>query len=518
MGKQLSRRKFIGGALVAGTGLAGAGVLSACSGTASASQGPGVPARWDYEAEFVVLGSGCAGMYAAIYAANKDLSVLLLEKQPEETAGGDSRCNAAYFPKASVDANLTLGVNSFGEASEDWAYDIEDEGMAAIDWLIDHGCEWIDQPYSFMKGYGPSVYFALRDAMYDAGVEVMYETPAKEIILNADGEVIGVRAEEDGTPIVVKAKKGVLVATGSYTCNKQMISDFHMPGKDMYSVGSPYLTGDGLIMAANIGAKLSKMSKGLEYFSLVSKKASEEIGTGIFCNPPETNTLIYVNGHGKRFMDEHTSLVHSKSTLPLFQYSGSMVECRAGTAHYDNDVIYEIVDQAAFDSGTLGNAGSSSSWAMFFDEDNHGYIWSYDNIEELNKGWIVKADSIEALAPEIGINAEVLAESVRSYNAGCAAGSDEFGRNPETLVPLGDGPYYAIELAPSMIYTIGGLTTDDWGRTLNWNNEPIPRLYSAGNIGNSSIYLQPLAVNGSMAQGIIAARDVFELSSWDEQD
>ncbi len=518
MGEQLSRRSFIGGALAAGAGLVSAGALSACSGSAAAAQGPGVPAQWDKEAEFVVLGSGCAGMYAAIEAADWGLSVLMLEKQPEETAGGDSRCNAAYFPKASVDANLTMGINSFGEASEDWAYEIEDEGMAAIDWLIDHGCEWIDQPYGFMKGYGPSVYTALRDAMYEAGVEVLYETPAKELIQNASGEVIGVKAEANGELINVKAKKGVLIATGSYTCNKQMISDFHLPGLDLYSIGSPFLTGDGLIMAGNIGAKLSKLSKGLEFMTLVSKKASEEIGTGIFCNAPVTATMIYVNGHGKRFMDEYTSLTHSKSTLPLFAFSGSMVECRSATAHYDNEVIYEIVDQAAFDSGSLGNAGSSCSWAMFFDADNYGYVWSYDNQEELKKGWIVKADTIEALAQTIGLNPQVLAETVQTYNDGCAAGIDEFGRNASNLAPLGEGPYYAIEVAPSIIYTIGGLTTDDWGRTLNWNNEPIPRLYSAGNVGNSSIYLQPLAVNGSMAQGIIAARDVIELDSWDERD
>lgn len=68
-------------------------------------------------------------------------------------------------------------------------------------------------------------------------------------------------------------------------------------------------------------------------------------------------------------------------------------------------------------------------------------------------------------------------------------GVDAFGRNPEKMAPLGDGPYYAIELAPSIIYTIGGLTTDEYGRTLTWRNEPIPRLYSAGNIGNVVTYM-----------------------------
>ena len=121
----------------------------------------------------------------------------------------------------------------------------------------------------------------------------------------------------------------------------------------------------------------------------------------------------------------------------------------------------------------------------------------------------------EDIAEAIGISAEKLQASIDKYNADCAAGVDAFGRNPEKMAPLGDGPYYAIELAPSIIYTIGGLTTDEYGRTLTWRNEPIPRLYSAGNIGNVVTYMQPIAVNGCWGQAGVAISSIAELEPWD---
>lgn len=89
-------------------------------------------------------------------------------------------------------------------------------------------------------------------------------------------------------PLNVKAHYGVLLATGAYTMNKELMANFHLMGMDYFSVGSPHLTGDGLIMAGELGAKLSKLAKGYEIMYLTSKAASKEIGTGMFCLPPTT--------------------------------------------------------------------------------------------------------------------------------------------------------------------------------------------------------------------------------------
>jgi hypothetical protein len=245
---------------------------------------------------------------------------------------------------------------------------------------------------------------------------------------------------------------------------------------------------------------------------MASVAASEEIGTGVTTAIPAPS-LIFVNGQGERFMNEYENLTHSKKTLALFDFDGSFADCLSGAAHYPNKKIYEIFDQACFDAGSLGNTNTPWTWAVHLDD--RKYIWSKDNKAELEKGWIIKADTVEELADKIGIDAEALAASVAAYNEECASGVDAFGRAAENLAPIGEGPYYAMELGVSFTYTIGGLMADIHGRTLNWRNEPIGRLYSAGCVGMGT-YLSTVGINGSMAQGYIAAEDAVALNPWEE--
>lgn len=517
--QNLSRRNFLQGAVLAGAGLTGAGMMAACTKT-EAGDGDGSLAvtgddrAWEAEADIVILGSGCAGMYGAYHAADAGLSVILLEKQPEETAGGDTRCMGGYMNRKNMTMDLLMNSYSFGDVDEEWAEKIVDMSLDTVDFLLDNGCEWEAGEDGFLKGNGPAVYECLRDAMLTQDIDVRYETPASELIQNGAGEVIGVVATSNGQPLNFKAKRAVLVATGAYTCNKQLIWDFNFPGIDMYSISSPHLTGDGLLMAAKLGARIGKVSKGLEFDAFVSKTASEAIGTGIEMLKPPTPSLIYVNGEAKRFQDEYLNMQHSKTTLPCTDFTGSMAEYRAGEAHYDNGIMWEVFDQAAFDSGSVGNTTSNMTWANVIPSE--GYIWSDDNKAELDKGWILKADTLEELAGLMGVDPAVLAETVATYNAGCEDGEDAFGRNPDMLIPLGSGPYYAVELGISMLYTIGGLMTDANGRTVDWSNNPIPRLYSAGNVGTVGSYLAAIAARGNMAQALMAVQDIQTLDAWDE--
>lgn len=225
---------------------------------------------------------GAGGMYGAIVAQENGLTPIVLEKQPEATAGGDLRVSGGYLLPIATDPELMVGSASFGEANEEWADAVDELGTEAIDWVIDHGCEWANGvEYMQVEGGGVAIYECLRDNMVDAGIECLYETPAVKLITNAAGEVIGVTGESAGQQINVKAKQGVLVATGSYTMNKELMANFHIPGIEYYPTGSPYLTGDGLIMAGDLGAKLSRLAMGVEYNGLCSKGASEEVGLAV---------------------------------------------------------------------------------------------------------------------------------------------------------------------------------------------------------------------------------------------
>ena len=155
------------------------------------------------------------------------------------------------------------------------------------------------------------------------------------------------------------------------------------------------------------------------------------------------------------------------------------------------------------------------TWANIFEGVDNGYVWSEDNQAELDAGFIVKADTLDALAGEIGVDAANLKASVESYNAACASGEDAFGRPADAMVAIGAGPYYAMELAVATLYSMGGLTTNDQGQTINWSNEPIPRLYSAGNVGMVGPYLEPTAINGAWGQAALAIDHIATLDDWD---
>lgn len=507
----LSRRNFLkGGAAVAALGgFALAGCTNNQEGVPVASTGTTDEMAWDKEADVVILGSGLAGMYGAITAANAGASVIILEKQDEDTAGGDGRCNGGVIYDLLVGADGLMGASTFGKADPNWAYAMEEAGLGAKEWLVENGINWMDEGGTLVEGNGPAIYECLLEGVNAAGVEVLYETPGHSLIVGDDGEVHGVRGGTNGD-LNVKANKGVIIATGSYACNEQMMSDFNYPGLKLYSTGSPYNTGDGIVMAGEVGARLGNLAKDVELNMLASVPASEEMGTGITTNIPAPS-LIYVNGQGERFMNEYEYLTHSKNTLSLFDFSGAFMDCLSGTAHYPNKTIYEVFDQACFDAGTLGNTNGTWTWAVHLDD--RQYIWSKDNTAELEKGWIIKADTLEELAEKIGVDAVALTASVAAYNEGCAANADAFGRIGEQLGAIGEGPYYAMELGVSFTYTIGGLVTDAQGRTLNWRNEPIGRLYSAGCVGMNTD-LSTVGINGSMAQGCIAAQDAVTLEPW----
>lgn len=515
MGKNsLSRRNFLKGGVAAAAigGLSMAGCANSSEvATADGTNDANMPESWDHEADIVILGSGCAGMYAAVEVDKQGSSVLILEAAPPETAGGATRCSGGVTYPRSVGAKMLAGAWSYGETSQTWADEIEKEGVAAIDWLYEHGNTYLDEDHWMTTGRGAELYETILRAVDDAGIEVLYETPAKSLILSQDGEVRGVKAGADGN-LNVKAKKAVLIFTGDYLANEQLMSDFHLPGFKYYSLGSPYAKGDGLLMAAEIGARIGRLPRGLDFGWYVSVAASEEVGSGIVCNVIAPST-IYVNGNGERFINEKESIMHNKSTLPFLEFNGSFPDCTEGVAHYVNDKIYEIVDQACFDSGCLGNAGHVCSWAVYIEEGK--YEWSMDNQVELEKGWIIKADTLDELAQKLELDPQTLNATVAEYNADCEAGVDKFGRDPESLGPIGEGPYYAIELGVGAVYTIGGLMTDDTGCTLNWRNEPISRLYSGGNVGMSGTYLTTIGINGSMAQGILAAKNAVKLDPWD---
>jgi succinate dehydrogenase/fumarate reductase flavoprotein subunit len=139
---------------------------------------------------------------------------------------------------------------------------------------------------------------------------------------------------------------------------------------------------------------------------------------------------------------------------------------------------------------------------------NRTLTWSESNLEEIDKGWIARADTIAGLAKQVGLPAGPLEDTVRRYNAGVQCGDDEFGRAPEEMVALLEPPFYGIAVWPSLFNTQGGPRRGAGGEVIGTDGAPVPGLFSAGELGSIWGSLYPGAGNVTEAAvfGRIAGR------------
>jgi succinate dehydrogenase/fumarate reductase flavoprotein subunit len=147
--------------------------------------------------------------------------------------------------------------------------------------------------------------------------------------------------------------------------------------------------------------------------------------------------------------------------------------------------MFLIFDHTPFSAGPLYYKHPSHGWTQIIER----YNWSEDNSAELAKGWIKTADRIADLAAVLGLDPAALADTVSRWNRHCEAKHDaDFGR-ALMLALIVDKPLYAVELSPSMLNTQGGPGRNEKGQIVRPDGTPIPRLYSAGELGSIYSYL-----------------------------
>ena len=273
--------------------------------------------------------------------------------------------------------------------------------------------------------------------------------------------------------IYVKARKGVLLATGGYEGDMEMYRNFN-GGDRIYNAGSPYVTGDGVKMEMAIGAQLWHMD-------------GQTMSCGYF--------------HGIKVPDFETTFIRQ-----FYMKQGSWMEVAADSTRYYNEAkSYQRQHMKYYEHGKYVDVPIARSQPVhiIFDEEcrkaqpmvnawigwpvtcRNPYHWSEDNSVEIEKGWIVKADTIEELAEKLGRDPAALRAEVDHFNAMVDAGADaDFGRDITTMAKIENGPFYAIEEVPAMPACSGGARRNIKGQVLNWDNEPIEGLYSAGELGS----------------------------------
>ena len=486
-----------------------------------------IPEHWDKEADVVVVGFGGAGCAAAVTASELGAEVIILEKAPEGREGGNTRVaaqgylNTSSAEKAATYLKALCGPYTVPDDMVDvWA----EEMCLNNDWLAglggdpqEHqhqpaGIEFPELPgsdcvHKFHDGptYGYSLTWKRFESLVrERPIEICYETPGRALIQDgADGAILGVRAERDGEAMFVKARKAVILTCGGFENNQEMIRNYLAGLPYCYTSGSPYNEGDGITMALAVGAKLWHMnnfagpSMALKVPELPTTFSMQPLNPGK--NVP--GGVIVVGPDGHRFTDEKYKTRHGK--VPM---NGKWKTMTAPCP------MYMIFDAALMTAGSLYDKDRGSGWTQMVER----YDWSDDNTAELAKGWIETAETLAGLATIIGLDAETLKGSVGRWNAQAGTGADDdFGRT-EMLTPLGDGPYYAIELAPSMLNTQGGPERNEKGQIVRPDGTPIPRLYSAGELGSiySYLYQGTGNIGECLAFGRISARNAVAETPW----
>lgn len=485
------------------------------------------PETWDMEADVVVVGFGAAGFAAAVTAHELGADVLILEKAPEGKEGGNTRVagqgylNTSSAEKAAAYLTALCGPYTVPETMiRVWA----EEMCRNNDWLAslggdpqEHqhppvGIEFPDLPgsdcvHKFHDGptYGYSYTWKLFERLVkERPIRISYETPGGALIQNGmTREILGVRAARGGKSVSVKARKGVVLTCGGFENNQEMIRNY-LPGVPYcYTSGSPYNEGDGISMAMAVGADLWHMNNfaGPSMALKVPEHPTTFSMQALHYSKKMPGGMIVVGPDGRRFTDEKFKTRHGK--IPV---NGSWKPLTTPCP------MFMVFDRTLMTAGPIYDAHPSHGWTQIVER----YAWSEDNSAELAKGWIKSARSIEDLANTVGLDPAALSESVARWNRHCKAAKDpEFGRTL-MLAPINEPPFYAVELSPSMLNTQGGPRRNEKGQIVQPDGTPIPRLYSAGELGSiySHLYQGTGNIGECLAFGRISARNAVAEKAW----
>lgn len=309
----------------------------------------------------------------------------------------------------------------------------------------------------------------------DMGVEKCLNTPFTEFITADDGSVLGAVVEKEGKPYRIKARKGVVMGMGGFEHNQAMREQYlPQPTSTEWSGSQTNNTGDGHLAAEKINAKFDMMQHA--WWAPAVKIPGWDRPFIIFAERSLPG-LVIVNQKGERFENEAGPYLEAGEEF--------YTQNRPDASTFPSYVIFDAEFRKKFPFGPIAP----------------GYSMPDNRLSKRIWKVLKKADTIEALANEIGVDAAGLAETVRKNNEFAKTGKDtDFGRGEiyydryygdanttpnHCIAPIAKGPYYAIPIHPGDIGTKGGVLTDVNGQVVNTEGAPIQGLYAVGNVASS---------------------------------
>lgn len=469
---------------------------------------------WDREVDVIVLGCGAAGSAAAIAAHDSGAQVLILEKMTPAHAGGNTRVSGGiWFDNTNPERaavylrNLCGGYPVPEPVIRVWAEEtarntgwVQSLG-AKVAHFEDYKPEYPELDGSDAYGgycgvngeLGKGLLFdLLTQAVRQRGIEVIYEAPGRELVRDGEnGPVMGVIADRMGAMFRVAACRGVILATGGFENNPQMVQDYlGLSSPPIW--GTPAATGDGHRMAQRIGADLWHMDNMMAIAGLRAPGFHSGFAALGLVGP---KAYIFVGLDGTRFVDESVPIRHGHALV------------HGRYELYPSKKMHVIFDESARRAGPIvpNRNDMPVGWNRLVEK----YDWSDDNSVEVEKGWVNKAADLDTLAAQLGVDAGRLKRTIAHYNSYCESREDEqFGRNPETLIPLSQPPYYSFTSEPVLAWSNGGPRRNEKSQVLDVFGKVIPNLYAAGIVSSTYSWCKDggFHIADALAFGRVAGR------------
>ncbi len=539
----ISRRRVLTGA-AAGTAAATLGAITLSSKQARAER------TWDHDADIVVVGGGAAGYTAAVIAAGNGDSVIVVEKA-DSPGGTCAKSGGVFwipnhfalkakgiadekddclrylcrysFPEAYTPDSPTLGLTPDAYALLEAFYD---NGSAMVDrvqalgalkvmhwdmWdlermppdYFDHAPEnktSMGRPLgpalpNGKAGNGPEIIGQMGDKLASMRVPVLLEHPAQNLLMNDDGESIGLQADHNGNAVNIQARKAVIFATGGFANNPDMLARYQR-NKVYGACAAAVATGDIIPIASAAGAKLGNMT-GAWRTEVVLEEALEthEVGSGAFMAGGDS--VLQVNKYGRRVVNEKRNYNDRTEIHHVFDPS---------RAEYPNQLMFTVYDQRTAEA-------FAGNYPLPSEPTKAPYVLSGDTLDDLAAAISARLSELQPQIGDIELAddfAAVLGDSIARFNDAALSGVDpEFGRGEQeydrawtylfaapkvsekwpannmpniTMHPLSDeGPYYAIIVGAGVLDTNGGPVINAKAQILDKDDKPIPGLYGAGN-------------------------------------
>jgi fumarate reductase flavoprotein subunit len=421
------------------------------------------------DTEVAIIGAGGAGLAAAVSAHQNGAKVIVIEKMPN--VGGNTIISGSAFNAVDEKRQSAQGIEDSIEKHYTQTYEggdkqgdpalvrvLVENAYPTIEWLESLGMEFKDTVFTVLGALWPRSHKPVEPLgtgyintymnyikEHSDEIEILTETEAKELVVNAEGRVTGFKAEGKNGSVTVNASKGVIIASGGFGSNIEMRDQYNTIWPTLTNIKTTNhkgATGDGIVMAEKINADIVQMEniQLLPMGDPVTGSLSGNIEQGV-------ENRIFVSEAGNRFVDEGAR--RDVMTKALMEQT--------------NSSMWVIVDQHSYPTGDTVNN---------FNE-------SIDSLVE--QGRAFKADTLEDLAKQIGVDPANLVKSVEAFNASVDGATDEFGRTL-FMDKLDTAPFYAGKRVPTVHHTMGGIKITTETRVVDKNGVVIPGLFAAGEV------------------------------------